>query len=77
VCSARSSELGEAFGEDVANGRILIRQRFNQSDLAAMAGIARETINRVLQDWTKQAMVSRRTACYSLSDLIEDGLRHD
>ena len=34
--------LAEAFGKDVGNGRILIQQKVNQSDLAAMAGIARE-----------------------------------
>ena len=34
--------LAEAFGKDVGNGRILIRQKVNQSDLAAMAGIACE-----------------------------------
>jgi CRP/FNR family cyclic AMP-dependent transcriptional regulator len=35
-------QLAEAFGRDVGSGRILIEQKVNQSDLAAMAGIARE-----------------------------------
>ena len=43
--------LSEAFGHDVGNGRILVRQKVTQSDLAAMAGIARENVSRVLQDW--------------------------
>jgi CRP/FNR family transcriptional regulator, cyclic AMP receptor protein len=34
--------LAEAFRKNVGNGRILIRQKVNQSDLAAMAGIAPE-----------------------------------
>src|SRR5262249_10306436 len=32
--------LTEAFGHDLGQGRILIRQKVSQSDLAAMAGIA-------------------------------------
>ena len=32
--------LAEAFGKDVGNAHIVIRQKVNQSDLAAMAGIA-------------------------------------
>jgi CRP/FNR family transcriptional regulator, cyclic AMP receptor protein len=58
--------LAEAFGKDVGNGRILIRQKFNQSDLAAMAGIARENVSRVLKDWTEHAMVSRLAGYYCL-----------
>src|ERR1700726_2102416 len=45
--------LAEGFGKDVGSGRILIRQKVSQSDLAAMAGIARENVSRVLKDWTK------------------------
>ena len=40
--------LADAFGQDVGGGRILIRQKVTQSDLAAMAGIARENVSRVL-----------------------------
>jgi CRP/FNR family transcriptional regulator, cyclic AMP receptor protein len=58
--------LAEAFGKDVGNGRILIRQKVNQSDLAAMAGIARENVSRVLKDWTEHAMVSRLAGYYCL-----------
>jgi CRP-like cAMP-binding protein len=58
--------LAEAFGKDVGNGRILIRQKVNQSDLAAMAGIARENVSRVLQNWTKHAMVSRLAGYYCI-----------
>ena len=33
-------DLSEAFGQDVGQGRILIRQKVSQSDVAAMAGNA-------------------------------------
>ena len=45
--------LAEAFGNDVGSGRILIRQKVTQSDLAAMTGIARENVSRVLNDWVR------------------------
>jgi CRP-like cAMP-binding protein len=51
-------DLAEAFGHDTGGGRILIRQKINQSDLAAMAGIARESVSRILNDWKRQSVVS-------------------
>ena len=60
--------LSEAFGHDVGSGRTLIRQKVTQSDLAAMAGIARENVSRVLQDWTRRKMVSRLAGYYCIDD---------
>ena len=60
--------LSEAFGHDVGNGRILVRQKVTQTDLAAMAGIARENVSRVLQDWIKRKVVSRLAGYYCLED---------
>src|SRR5215469_7037473 len=40
-------ELAGDFGQDIGSGRILIRQKIDQSDLAAMAGIGRESANRI------------------------------
>jgi CRP/FNR family transcriptional regulator, cyclic AMP receptor protein len=60
--------LSDAFGKDVGSGRILIRQKFSQSDLAAMAGIARENCSRILQDWTRRALVSRLAGYYCLEN---------
>ena len=60
--------LSEAFGHDVGDGRILVRQKVTQSDLAAMAGIARENVSRVLQDWMKRKVVSRLAGYYCLEN---------
>jgi CRP/FNR family cyclic AMP-dependent transcriptional regulator len=60
--------LSEAFGHDVGNGRILVRQKVTQSDLAAMAGIARENVSRVLQEWIKRKVVSRLAGYYCIED---------
>ena len=53
-------------GKDVGAGRILIRQKVSQGDLAAMAGIARENLSRILQDWMDGKDVSRLAGYYCL-----------
>jgi CRP-like cAMP-binding protein len=60
--------LAEAFGNDVGAGRILIRQKVTQSDLAAMAGIARENVSRILNDWMRAKLVSRLAGYYCLEN---------
>jgi CRP-like cAMP-binding protein len=60
--------LAEAFGRDIGQGRILIRQKVSQSDLAAMAGIARENVSRVLNDWVHRSLVSRLAGYYCLEN---------
>ena len=61
-------DLAEAFGQDVGQGRILIRQKVSQSDVAAMAGIARENVSRILNDWIRDKLVSRLSGYYCLED---------
>ncbi|MEX2035555.1 MAG: Crp/Fnr family transcriptional regulator [Xanthobacteraceae bacterium] len=61
-------DLSEAFGQDVGQGRILIRQKISQSDVAAMAGIARENVSRILNDWIRLKLVSRLAGYYCLEN---------
>jgi CRP-like cAMP-binding protein len=61
-------ELAEDFGQDVGAGRIVIRQKIGQSDLAAMAGIARENVSRILNDWKRRKLVSRLSGYYCLEN---------
>jgi Crp-like helix-turn-helix domain len=51
--------IAEAFGHDVGQGRVVIRQKVSQGDLAAMACVARENVSRVLSDWTSRSPVTR------------------
>jgi len=60
--------LAEAFGKDVGSGRILIRQKVSQSEIAAMTGIARENVSRILQDWMRRSLVSRLAGYYCLEN---------
>jgi len=61
-------ELANHFGQEVATGRIVIREKIGQNDLAAMAGIARENLTRVLNDWQRNKVLSRLSGYYCLED---------
>ena len=61
-------ELAHEFGQDVGAGRIVIRQKIGQADLAAMAGIARENVSRILNDWKRRKLVSRLSGYYCLEN---------
>jgi CRP-like cAMP-binding protein len=61
-------DLSEAFGQDVGSGRILIRQKISQGDIAAMAGIARENVSRILNEWFRLKLVSRLSGYYCLEN---------
>ncbi len=60
--------LADAFGEDVGSGRILIHQKVSQGDLAAMAGIARENLSRILQEWMRNAVIKRLASYYCVEN---------
>jgi CRP-like cAMP-binding protein len=61
-------QLAESFGEDVGSGRMLVRQKASQSDLAAMAGVARENVSRLLTDWTNSCSLSRLAGYYCIEN---------
>jgi CRP/FNR family transcriptional regulator, cyclic AMP receptor protein len=52
-------QFARQLGEEAGPGRILIRHRITQSDLAAMAGVARESVSRTLRQWHRQKIVER------------------
>jgi CRP/FNR family transcriptional regulator, cyclic AMP receptor protein len=60
--------LAATFGQDVGDGRILVRQKVTQSDLGAMTGIARENVSRILKDWAKRSLVTRVAGYYCLQN---------
>jgi CRP-like cAMP-binding protein len=60
--------LAEAFGQDVGGGRILVRQKITQGDLAAMAGLARENVSRILKEWMRRSLVTRLAGYYCLEN---------
>jgi CRP/FNR family transcriptional regulator, cyclic AMP receptor protein len=63
-------EVAEHFGDEVGPGRIIIRQKIKQSDLAAMAAL-RENVVRILKDWERHKLVSRQSGYYYLENMPE------
>jgi CRP-like cAMP-binding protein len=61
-------DLATAFGQDVGPGRVLIRQKITQSDVAAMAGVARENVSRILNEWMRDKLLSRLSGHYCLEN---------
>jgi CRP/FNR family transcriptional regulator, cyclic AMP receptor protein len=61
-------DLGEALGQKTGDGRLEIRQKISQSDVAAMAGIARENVSRVLNEWMRDKLISRISGHYCIED---------
>ena len=49
--------------------RIVIGEKMTQSDLAALAGVARENVSRILTDWKERKIVVRSGSHYCLNDL--------
>jgi CRP/FNR family transcriptional regulator, cyclic AMP receptor protein len=75
-------ELAEYLGEDAGAERVLIRHKISQSDLASMAGSARENVSRALSDWRRRGLVTHSSGFYSLNDIttlkryaVDDGRR--
>jgi CRP-like cAMP-binding protein len=61
-------DLAHAFGKNVGGGRVVIRQKVSQGDLAAMAGIARENVSRIMNDWMRAKVITRLSGYYCLED---------
>jgi CRP/FNR family transcriptional regulator, cyclic AMP receptor protein len=61
-------DLADAFGHNVGGSRVVIRQKVSQSDLAAMAGIARENVSRIMNEWMRGKVVTRLSGYYCLED---------
>jgi CRP/FNR family cyclic AMP-dependent transcriptional regulator len=60
--------MAEAFGRDVGAGRTLIGHKVTQSDVAAMAGIARENASRIMNEWVRAGVISRVSAYYCIEN---------
>jgi CRP-like cAMP-binding protein len=59
-------QLAECLGHPLDDGRILIRQKITQAELARMTGSSRENVNRMLHGWLEEKIVSRISSYYCL-----------
>ncbi len=62
-------KLGKYVGQDDGAGRVMIRHKIWLGDLAAMAGVARENVSRVISNWKRNKVVSRSSGFYCLIDI--------
>ena len=60
--------LAEFVGENDGGGRIQLRLKISQGDLAAMAGVARENVSRTMSEWRTRDVVSRSSNYYCIND---------
>jgi CRP-like cAMP-binding protein len=60
--------VAEYVGEKNGDGRIQLRLKIGQGDLAAMAGVARENVSRTMSDWRKRDIVTRSSSYYCIND---------
>jgi CRP/FNR family transcriptional regulator, cyclic AMP receptor protein len=61
-------ELARNLGEGLPSGAIVIPIRLSQKDLAALAGVARENINRLLGEWERGKVVTKSPGFYRIED---------
>ena len=60
--------VAEYVGEKDGEGRIQLRLKIGQGDLAAMAGVARENVSRTMSEWRKRGIVTRSSNYYCIND---------
>jgi CRP/FNR family transcriptional regulator, cyclic AMP receptor protein len=54
--------LAAHFGEATSGGeRLVVRDKLRQGDLAALAGVTRESVSRTLSDWIRLGMIEHPT----------------
>ncbi|MEM1288616.1 MAG: Crp/Fnr family transcriptional regulator [Pseudomonadota bacterium] len=61
-------QLGETFGKDLPDGRLLVHYKVSQADLAAMVGAARENVSRILNTWKRDGLVTRISGYYCIEN---------
>ena len=61
-------ELAKTVGVETGSGEVLIPRMINQKGLAAIAGVARENVNRVLSDFQRSKVVSKSSEAYRIDD---------
>jgi CRP/FNR family cyclic AMP-dependent transcriptional regulator len=62
-------DLAEHFGKPSGSGSVTFDHKISNSDLAAMAGMARENVSRVLREWRDRKLVSQPTRYHCIHDI--------
>jgi CRP/FNR family cyclic AMP-dependent transcriptional regulator len=62
-------ELAELVGISSGAGQIVLHEKISLADLAAMAGVARENVSRVMSEWRRRNLITGSTPYYCLNDI--------
>ncbi|MBI2719474.1 MAG: Crp/Fnr family transcriptional regulator [Rhizobiales bacterium] len=65
------ASLAEGLGEEKGEGRILLPHRITQTDIAGMAGVARENASRAINDLLRQGILGRDGSFYVIEKMDE------
>ena len=60
--------LAKDLGEAADSGGALIPRMFHQTNIAAIAGVARESTNRILSEWERGKLVIKSAGSYRIDD---------
>jgi CRP-like cAMP-binding protein len=60
--------VAEYVGEGKGGGGVQLRLKISQDDLAAMAGVARESVSRTMSEWRKRDVVARSSNYYCINN---------
>jgi CRP/FNR family transcriptional regulator, cyclic AMP receptor protein len=62
-------ELAEYVGTPSSTGQIVLHEKISLADIAAMAGVARENVSRVMSEWRRRNLITGSPSCYCLNDI--------
>jgi CRP/FNR family transcriptional regulator, cyclic AMP receptor protein len=62
-------ELAEHLGQPSGSGGVIFTHKISNNDLAAMAGMARENVSRVLGEWRERKLVSQSAHYHYIHDI--------
>lgn len=58
------ASLAEGMGDEKPDGSIVLNHRVSQTDIAGMAGVARENASRAINDLMREGVISRSRSLY-------------
>jgi CRP/FNR family transcriptional regulator, cyclic AMP receptor protein len=62
-------ELAEYVGTPSSAGQIILHEKISLADIAAMAGVARENVSRVMSEWRRHNLITGSPRYYCLNDI--------
>lgn len=65
------ASLAEGLGDEQPDGRIVLNHRISQTDIAGMAGVARENASRAINDLMREGILGRERSHYVIEKPAE------